>query len=60
MEVDMYLTLHEVAERLHISQSTLYRLVRSGQLPAIKLAAQWRVSEEALAEYVASLMEAKS
>ena len=56
----MYLTLHEVSERLHVSQSTMYRLVRAGRLKALKVAAQWRVSENALAEYVASLKEAKS
>ena len=34
------LTVAEVAERLRVSRWTVYRLVESGQLPAIKLASR--------------------
>lgn len=50
------LTAAEVRERLGISQRTLFRLVRSGQLEASKTRpgknGRYRISEEALAAYV--------
>ena len=50
------LTAGEVCERLGISQRTLFRLIRSGRLTAIKTGpaknARIRVSEEDLADYI--------
>ena len=50
------LTAEQVRERLGISQRTLFRLIRSGQLTAIKTGpgknARIRVSEEALADFI--------
>ena len=36
------MTIKEVAELLKASERTLYRLVRSGCLPAFKLGGMWR------------------
>ena len=37
------LTLPEVADLLRVSQSTVYALLRRGEIPAHKVGAQWRV-----------------
>lgn len=46
------LTLKEVANILRIHPRTAYRLVKDGTLVAIRVGTQWRVTEEALHEYV--------
>ncbi len=50
-----FLQLSDVAEVLNISASQTYALVRSGELPAIKIGGrgQWRVESSALEEYIA-------
>ena len=49
-----FLRLSDVAEELNISMSQTYALVRSGDLPAIKVGGrgQWRVEARALEEYI--------
>ena len=47
------LTLQQVSEQLAVGYWTVWRLVRDGELPAAKVGAQWRVSHEALARYLA-------
>jgi excisionase family DNA binding protein len=49
-----FLTLSDVAEVLNISASQTYALVRSGELPAIKIGGrgQWRVEREQLESYI--------
>ena len=55
MAADRFLQLTDVAEILNISSSQTYALVRSGELPAIKIGGrgQWRVEASALEEYIA-------
>ena len=50
-----FLTLADVAETLNISAAQTYALVRSGDLPAIKIGGrgQWRVEAAALEEFIA-------
>jgi DNA binding domain, excisionase family len=48
------LTIREVAEVLRIHARTAYRLVKDGHLAAIRVGTQWRVTEEALHNYVAT------
>jgi excisionase family DNA binding protein len=47
----------EVADVLSITVSQVYTLMRSGQLPAVKIGKRgvWRVSVEALDAYIADL-----
>lgn len=49
-----FLTLSDVAEVLNISAAQAYALVRSGELPAIKVGGrgQWRIEETKLEEYI--------
>ena len=45
----MYMTVREVAEELRCSPLTVYRLIASGRLAAVRLGRDLRVSREALA-----------
>jgi excisionase family DNA binding protein len=49
-----FLTLTDVAELLNISAAQTYALVRSGDLPAIKVGGrgQWRVEASELEAYI--------
>ncbi len=51
---DRFLQLNDVAEILNISSSQTYALVRSGELPAIKIGGrgQWRVERSELEAYI--------
>lgn len=54
-----FLTLPEVAEVLQISATQTYALVRSGELPAIKIGGRgiWRVEADKLEEYIARMYD---
>jgi excisionase family DNA binding protein len=54
-----FLTLSDVAEVLNISDSQTYALVRSGELPAIKIGGrgQWRVEREQLEAYISRMYD---
>jgi excisionase family DNA binding protein len=51
---ERFLQLSDVAEILNISSSQTYALVRSGELPAIKIGGrgQWRVERSELEAYI--------
>ena len=55
MPAPRFLSLTDVAETLNISASQTYALVRSGELPAIKIGGKgtWRVEASALEDYIA-------
>ncbi|MCX5069386.1 helix-turn-helix domain-containing protein [Micromonospora lupini] len=50
-----FLLLSDVATELNVSDSQVYHMVRSGELPAIKIGGrgQWRVERARLEEYIA-------
>jgi excisionase family DNA binding protein len=52
-----FLTLADVAETLNVSAAQTYALVRSGDLPAIKVGGrgQWRVEASELESYIARM-----
>ncbi|NUS74244.1 MAG: helix-turn-helix domain-containing protein [Corynebacteriales bacterium] len=54
MGAERFLQLADVAEILNISSSQTYALVRSGELPAIKIGGrgQWRVERNELERYI--------
>ncbi len=39
-----FLTVSEVADRMRVSKMTVYRLVHSGELPAVRFGRSFRVS----------------
>jgi excisionase family DNA binding protein len=49
-----FLLLSDVAAELNVSDSQIYHMVRSGELPAIKIGGrgQWRVERARLEEYI--------
>ena len=49
-----FLQLADVAEVLNVSSAQVYALVRSGDLPAIRIGGrgQWRVETSALEDYI--------
>ena len=57
--VGRFLTLADTAEVLNISVSQAYALVRSGELPAIKIGGQghWRIERDVLEGYIAGKYE---
>ena len=54
-----FLTLADTAEILSISARQAYALVRSGELPAIKVGAggQWRIERSVLESYIEAMYE---
>ncbi|MEO8263279.1 MAG: helix-turn-helix domain-containing protein [Pseudolysinimonas sp.] len=54
-----FLTLVDVAEVLNISASQAYALVRTGEMPAIKIGGNghWRVERDVLERYIADKYE---
>ena len=54
MSAPRFLQLADVAEILNISAAQTYALVRSGELPAIKVGGrgQWRVERDQLEAYI--------
>ncbi|CAM3075290.1 excisionase [Corynebacterium hadale] len=49
-----FLTVAEVAEIMRVSKMTVYRLVHSGELPAVRVGRSFRVNEGAVNEYLES------
>ena len=49
-----FLLLSDVAAELNVSDSQVYHMVRSGELPAIKVGGrgQWRVERSKLEDYI--------
>ena len=53
--VGRFMTMQEVADELATTLSQVYHMVRSGELPAIKIGGrgQWRIERSKLEEYIA-------
>ncbi|MEO7132150.1 MAG: helix-turn-helix domain-containing protein [Dermatophilaceae bacterium] len=47
-----FLTVAEVASIMRVSKMTVYRLVHSGDLPAIRVGRSFRVPEDAVHTYL--------
>jgi excisionase family DNA binding protein len=50
--MDKLLTLYEVADYLRLNKFTVYRMVERRELPAIKVANQWRFKEKDLDKWL--------
>jgi len=42
------MTLEEVSRYLHVHRSTVYRLLKRGEIPAFKLGGDWRFNIETI------------
>lgn len=47
-----FLTVSEVARTLRVSNMTVYRLVRSGTLPAVQVGRSYRLQESDVRKYL--------
>jgi excisionase family DNA binding protein len=47
-----FLTVAEVARVMRVSKMTVYRLVHSGELPAVRVGRSFRVEERAVHDYL--------
>ena len=47
-----FLTVAEVARLMRVSRMTVYRLVHSGELPAVRVGRSFRVPERAVHDYL--------
>ncbi|MYV99477.1 helix-turn-helix domain-containing protein [Streptomyces sp. SID3343] len=47
-----FLTVAEVAAVMRVSKMTVYRLVHSGEMPAIRVGRSFRVPEQAVHDYL--------
>jgi len=47
------MTVSGLAEFLHCHQSTVYRLLKSGQIPAFKLGSDWRFRRSDIEAWIA-------
>ena len=49
-----FLTVQEVADLLRVSSMTVYRLIKSGDLSAVRVGRSFRVSDQDVDAYLAS------
>lgn len=50
--MDTLLTAAEVADQLRVSTMTIYRLIKSGELPAVRVGRNYRVRRSQLDAYL--------
>jgi excisionase family DNA binding protein len=55
-----FLTVAEVADMMRVSRMTVYRLVHSGDLPAIRFGRSFRVPESAVEDALQNLVNRAS
>ena len=48
----MILTVKQVAEYLQIDEHTVYRLAKKGEIPAVKIAGQWRFKKDLIDKWL--------
>jgi excisionase family DNA binding protein len=49
-----FLTVAEVAEIMRVSKMTVYRLVHSGEMPAVRVGRSFRVPQDAVETYLST------
>lgn len=49
-----FLTVAEVAEAMRVSKMTVYRLLHSGEMPAVRVGRSFRVPQDALDQFLAT------
>ncbi len=55
-----FLTVAEVATLMRVSKMTVFRLVHSGELTAVRVGRSFRVPEQAVQDYLRGAFEAAS
>lgn len=49
-----YLSINQTAGALGVSRRTVERMIRDGELPAVKVRGQWRIRADAVRDYKTS------
>ncbi len=52
MEEKEIMTVKQVSEYLQMDEHTVYKLARSGQIPSIKIAGQWRFKKDVIDKWI--------
>ena len=52
-EAPRFLTVAEVADVMRVSRMTVYRMVHSGQMPAVRMGRSFRVPAKAVEDLIA-------
>ena len=50
--IGRFLTVAEVARQLRVSNMTVYRLIKAGQMPAVRIGRGFRLREEDVRKYL--------
>ena len=51
------MTVHEVAEYLRLSEAKVYRLVKEGRMPVIRIGKTWRFRKDLLDDWLSECAE---
>jgi excisionase family DNA binding protein len=57
--MDNVMTLKEVAAYLQLHPATIYRLLKTRQIPAFRIASEWRFNREQIDAWMAELRKPK-
>jgi excisionase family DNA binding protein len=49
-----FLTVAEVADRMRVSNMTVYRLIKAGDIGAVRVGKSYRIAEDDMDRYLAS------
>ena len=49
---ETFLTTEEVLEYLQVNLRTVYRLIKAGKIPAVRVGRQWRFREEEIRRWL--------
>ena len=49
-----FMTVAEVAQLMRVSTMTVYRLIKAGDLPAVRVGKSYRIREDDVDQYLAS------
>jgi excisionase family DNA binding protein len=47
---ESYMTVKEFCEKMKVSPSTVYRMIKSGQIPAVKFGRYWKIPRSGFEE----------
>ena len=59
-QTDSVMTIDELADYLTISKSTLYHLVRRGEVPGTKIGRHWRFKRDAIDHWLEKRQDAQN
>ena len=52
MEEKEIMTVKQIAEYLQMDEHTIYKLARTGQIPSLKIAGQWRFKRDVIDKWI--------